>query len=451
MPFAQFAPSRVISLAPRSGRTRIMFLVCALATVCGAVAGCYPKADTTTETKEPPVTVKLAKVEVSNIQNYYITSGRTDVDPINIVPRVRGRLEEINFNPGDIVKEGDVLYKIEDFDYKNRVSTAKANCDIARAQAAKAKADYDRQVGLNEKGKGFTTQEDIDRTKALLAEAIAHVSSTDANLDLANKELERTVITAPCTGKINRTNIEVGNLVDGSIGIPEPLTTIMPMDPMYVYFEITDAEFAEHYKGIINTIHKIGKENDPNYDPTVPLANRKIEALLKEYGIEDVVKFHMGLPSDPAGEYPYEGLINYNENKVDRNTGTVTMRGEIANPDYMIYPGYICRICVPTATIENAVLVEEKAICRDLSDIYVWTLDGSGKPQKTLVTLGGEYGQSKRIILSGLSGGESYIVEGTEKVRTGCDIKEDGLDVQGTQPGQSASAPHGEQAETPAR
>ena len=403
----------------RPTQVRAILALSAVISVLLTSVGCYPKPETAAAVSRP-VPVRTATVEKRDVQTFFLTTGRTDADPVKIVPRVRGYIEEVCFKPGDIVSEGDILYRIEDFDYQNDVAEAQADLDIAVANEAKTKADYDRETTLKEKGQGFSTQADLDRTLALWHEATGKVSAAKAALAQAQKDLERTVIKSPVHGKINRTEVEKGNLVDGTIGTPTVLTTVMPMNPIYVYFEITDSTFAQLYKNIIETLKAaLGEDFDSNaaYD------NQDIDAVLKEQGIERVVKFELGLPSDGEGVYPFSGLITYNENQIARNTGSITLRGEIANPDYMIYPGYICKVRVPGKVRTDAVLVKEKAICFDLSDVYVWVLDDKGTAQKRIVTLGSQDGDS-RIIESGLSGGETYILDGTQNVRAGSTVQE---------------------------
>lgn len=236
-------------------------LVLTAALLLPLFTGCYTK-DEAKAPSETPVTVRLAKPLVGDVADYYKTTGHTDVTPVLISPRVRGNLEEICFEPGDIVNEGDVLFKIEQFDYKAKVDNANAECYIAKAQFDRAESEYQRQVNMDAKGPGITTKEDVERAKAALEEARGRVKSTQVALEQAKKDLERTTITAPCRGKINKAEAAVGDLLDGTIGTPQALTTIMSMDPMYVYFQITDAEFNalySHLLGLVRETLEIGR------------------------------------------------------------------------------------------------------------------------------------------------------------------------------------------------
>ena len=382
--------------------------------------GCYPK----TETKAPseaPVTVRLAKPQVGGVTEIYETTGHTDTTPVLISPRVRGTLEEICFEPGAIVNEGDVLFKIEQFDYKVKVDTANADCYIAKAEFDRAQAEYNRQVNMDAKGPGITTKEDVEKAKAALESARGKVESTRVALEQAKKDLERTVIYAPCRGKINKADVEVGDLLDGTTGTPVVLTTIVSMDPMYVYFQISDSEFNKLRTELLELAKKTLGDA---YDPSKPLDTKQMGQILEEHKIEMPIKFMMHMPGDPEGEYPHEGVITYSENTANRNTGTMTMRAEVANADYTIFPGMICNVRITGDDVPGAVTIQEKAVCHDLSDTYVWVLDANGRPRKQLIETGKTFDSGMCLVTSGLTGDETYITDGILQVRSGCLIQE---------------------------
>ena len=142
-------------------------------------------------------------------------------------------------------------------------------------------------------------------------------------IEQAKKDLERTTITAPCRGKINKADVAVGDLLDGTVGTPQPLTTIMSMDPMYVYFQITDAEFNEIYAHVLGLVKKTMGDK---YDPSQPINAKQMVQFLEENNIAQSLEVVMRLPNEPEGEYPHSGMITYSENTADRNTGTITLR-----------------------------------------------------------------------------------------------------------------------------
>ena len=415
-----------------------------------ALSGCYEKPNTA-EAKRPPVPVVLATAEKQDIRITVRLTGKTNTDPVKIVPRVRGYIESINFKPGDIVKEGDVLYEIEKFDYQNKLDVAIASRDKAVADVEKTKADYDRDLALQQQGQGFTTQADIDRDKALFDEAKANLASAEADIEMAKKELERCTIKATVTGLISRTKIAEGNMVDGTSGTETVLTDIAPMDPMYVYFQITDSVF----NNFMASLRKQFKELlGDQFDDTIAYDNETISKIAKEHGLEGTISISVGMRDDVDEQgnqnYPYTGILDYSDNHVDVATGTITVRGTLDNHDYMIYPGNICNVQFPGKEIPGAVLVEERAICHDLSDTYVWMIGADGKPTKRSIELGQQYTQELRIVTSGLQGGEKYVLEGTLKVSEGCDITEDIPNADTAAPAAASDAPAAQQPAAPA-
>ncbi|MBR6481003.1 MAG: hypothetical protein IKT12_04815, partial [Thermoguttaceae bacterium] len=146
--------------------------------------------------------------------------------------------------------------------------------------------------------------------------------------------------------------------------------------------------------------------------------------ILEEHKIEMPIKFMMRIPGDPEGEYPHEGTITYSENTANRNTGTITMRAEVANADYTIFPGMICNVRITGDDVPGAVTIQEKAVCHDLSDTYVWVLDANGRPRKQLIETGKTFDSGMCLVTSGLTGDETYITDGILQVRSGCLIQE---------------------------
>ncbi len=407
------------------------------------MTGCYQRVSTSEA--EPPVPVRVAQAELRDVQVWRYYTGNTEVGPINIVPRVRGILEQICFQPGEIVEKGAVLFKIEQFDYKNNVAQAQARMAIAEANLNKAKADNTREQSLKQKGEGYTTQADLDRDAAILAQTTADLALARENLAEAEKDLERTIISAPARGKIGRNLVEVGNLVDGSSNNPMPLATLMVMDPMYVYFQIPDADFIEFEKDITLKIRaktdkqKVQKMTGVIKETTEKDKNRKLSP-------DPVLEFKMQLlkkvDSLHSTEFPYSGELDFSDNMVDLSTGTNTLRGRIDNPDYILFPGLVCRVRIRGPFYKNAVLVQEKAVSRDLNNHFVWVLDKNGAPQQRIITQGELLEDGWRIVLSGLTAGDRYILDGIQNVQPGCIIeilKDEGKTDPTKEPGNSQS------------
>ncbi|MDO4587317.1 MAG: efflux RND transporter periplasmic adaptor subunit [Planctomycetia bacterium] len=387
--------------------------------------GCYEKPIMKSEITAVPV--RTAQVEMKDVQLFSYFNGQTEVNPVQIVPRIRGILEEIKFKPGEIVEKGAELFVIERVDYANAFAGFEADLASAKAHEVQAKATHERNIYLRDNSgvQGVVTQSEIDESLANWQEATAKVAKAEANLADAKIQLERTVIKAPTRGKISRNLIEVGNLVDGTTGNPPLLATIMPLDTMFVYFKLTDSIFNYLQQRVRNAVYQKLTEN--GIDPETVKNKASIE-IAEEQGLSQTLEFEMKLLIDNLGQpeesFPYKGTIDYNDNIIDKATGTITIRGKIDNSDYTLYPGYICKVKIPGTIIPQAVLVQEKAICYDLNEVFVWVLDENQLPQKQTVVLGELLEDGTRVINSGLQGNETYILDGTQKVKAGVPIKE---------------------------
>ncbi len=122
-------------------------------------------------------------------------------------------------------------------------------------------------------------------------------------------------------------------------------------------------------------------------------------------------------------DYPYKGIIDLTSNVIDSSTGTISMRGVLANEDYAIFHGQICRVRVPLWTIKNAVLVKQEAICADMNHQYVYVVGDDNKAQRRPVELGDVQSDGTRVVTKGLEAGDRVIVQGVQKVRDGSEVK----------------------------
>ncbi len=388
------------------------------------LGGCYQRESPSTV--EPPVPVRVAIVEQRDVQIWRYYTGSTEVGPINIVPRVRGILEQICFQPGEIVEKGAMLFKIEQFDYKNNVAQAQARMAIAEANLNKAKADNARDLSLKQKGEGYTTQADLDRDAAILAQTKADLALARENLAEAEKDLERTIISAPARGKIGRNLVEVGNLVDGTSNNPSPLATLMVMDPMYVYFQIPDADFIDFEKDITLRIRAKTNRQKLTRNPASTKGTdetNKDQIISHDPALEFKMQLLKKVDSLHSTEFPYSGELDFSDNMVDLTTGTNTLRGRIDNPDYILFPGLVCRVRIRGPLCKNAVLVQEKAVCRDLNNHFVWVIDKNESPQQRVITQGELLENGQRIVLSGLVAGDRYVLDGIQNIQSGCTIE----------------------------
>lgn len=351
-------PSRFLRPTVRNGRFGKVAV--AVAILAALSAGCRPAAGP--PPAPPPPAVTVSNPIMQSVQGYFEYNGYLDaIETVQVKARVKGYLEKVHFVDGTDVVKGAPLYTIDPREYEAVV--AKSEADIERgkadqtnaeAQIKLAEAELTRQTQLGpaasqaDKDKAVAT---LAVTKAQLKTAVANTRAADAALRSAKLDLEYTSITAPITGKINRTLVTQGNLV----GQNETtlLTTIVRMDKLYVYFDAPERDLVDFLQS---------------------KASDKIAAVRMEVAV--------------TGErgYPHIGTIDFRENRVDPGTGTVRVRGELDNKlgsdgkNRELYPGLYAKVRVPNGPARNLPVIPEAALMTDQEGRYVYVL----KPDDTI-------------------------------------------------------------------
>ncbi|GAA4427876.1 efflux RND transporter periplasmic adaptor subunit [Bremerella cremea] len=367
----------------------LLRLATILAVVVLTVAGCgrrrqMPKA-------EPPQVTVAPAIERQVVDFDEYTGHVEAVSSVDVYAKVSGYLQEVAFQDGANVKEGELLFLIDKRTYQAEYNQAASQVALYQAKAKLAEATLARNEKLV--GSGAVSQELYDESVAAANEANAQVAAAEANVAARKVDLDYCTITAAISGRIDRTYVTKGNLVQSGVGAPTLLTTIVSVDPMYVYFDIDELALL-HY------IEQAAAANGGKVDDG-SLRDRKIpvEIMLAD-----------------GTEYPHLGTIDFGSNEVTAGTGTLTVRAVVPNPNGALRPGLFARIKVAAGPPYNAVLVPEAAIGADQSDRYVYVLDDKGLAQRRGVTLGTKQGKL-RVITSGLKKGEKVIINGTLLVR----------------------------------
>jgi multidrug efflux system membrane fusion protein len=340
-------------------------------------------------TAQPPApAVEVATPVIQDVVTYNdFTGNLASVESVEIRARVEGYLRQVAFEDGGFVKKGDLLFEIEPEDYKAERDRALANLESARADFERAQQDYER-VQQAVKSNAVSKQE-VSTYKAQRDMAEAAVIAAKAALDQAELDLSYTRIESPIDGKISRNYVDAGNLVGA--GENTLLARVVKLDPIYVYFNASESEYLDYIKDVRGHLAQ-----EPNQLPLyLSLANKE--------------------------DYAYQGHLDYMDNMVDPQTGTIQIRGIIPNPDYELYPGMFIRIRIPTQTIPNAVLVQQKAIGTDIGGKYLLVVDADNIVRHRPVELGARRGLLQ-IVTSGLSPGDTYIVSGLQSVYPGTEV-----------------------------
>ncbi|MDR3332692.1 MAG: efflux RND transporter periplasmic adaptor subunit [Synergistaceae bacterium] len=317
------------------------------------------------------------------VENADLSVGREyvgKVEPIQTVflrPRASGQIETVHFKDGSLVKEGDLLFTIDDKQYQATVS-------LRRADLSKAEAGLSRASKYNERLKAADTRSvsalDLDIAANDVVQGKAVIEQARATLKLAQLDLGYTKVTAPISGRIGRAEFTKGNFVSPAGG---HLTTIVQTDPIRVSFAVADRDYLEQ----IEAFRSSGKTV---YDATIRLAN--------------------------GDEYPFKGERDFEDSAMDEKTGTITVHLRFKNDGGTLVPGAMVRVATKPTAIRVSPVVPQEAIMADASSDYVYVIDENKIAHRRDVSLGVEIGTAREVI-SGLSAGEHVILRGLQNLR----------------------------------
>lgn len=326
----------------------------------------------------PPPQVNAVRPRIDSAVEWTELTGHTEaVATVELRARVSGYLTRVGFVEGDVVDKGALLYSLDARPYEAEL--ARAEGELTRAQANAAFAE--REAGRAERliaaqaiaeRERDTTQSNLERERAATKVAQAAVTAARLNIEYSR-------LTSPIKGRIGRTSVTPGNLVPANGA--EPLTTIVSIDPLYVYVDVDEARALQ----------------------LAAKADSKVQV-----GIAD------------EDGYPHEGKLDWIDNHAQAGTGTVRVRAVIQNPEGKLRPGMFARLRLPQTTLERAVLVDDRAVGTDQDRKFVYVVDGD-KVAYRGVSLGGKY-DGLRIVRDGLTSTDRVIVSGLQRVRPGMTV-----------------------------
>jgi len=339
--------------------------------------------------RPPPPSVTVAPVEQKEIVEWDEFTGRTEpVQSVEVRPRVSGYIQEVRFQSGQLVKKGDVLFVIDARWHQAEFDRRQAESERSKVQLENARREADRTPQLLA-NKAVSTEE-ADARVARYQEAKAALLAAEAARDFVQLDLDYTKVRAPIEGRVSRALLTEGNYVSGVSGTTTLLTTIVSVDPIYVYADV-DEDTLLKFNALAHA-----KKLETNAEGKIP------------------VELHL---ADEQG-FPHQGHIESFDNRLDPNTGSILLRAVFPNNDGRIVPGLFARIRVPLSERHPALLVTERAIGTDQAQKYVLTLTATNTVAYQLVKLGPVI-DGKRIVYSGLQGTEKIIVNGLQRVRPG--------------------------------
>jgi membrane fusion protein (multidrug efflux system) len=334
----------------------------------------------------PPPLVEVAVISEAAVNPPMTHVGRIEaIQAVDVQARVQGYLEQVKFTEGGRVKAGDLLYVIEQAPYLAQVNADKAK--TAQAQAALNKARQYRERLQNVRS-GGVSKTDLETALADEEEAQAQVDQAAATLAVSHLNLDYTTIKAPISGRIGVSNYTQGNLVSQESGA---LARIVQLNPIRVVYSVSETDRVD----VLMSIQNQGKSfNDAKKD-IVP---------------------RLRLPN--GAMYPIPGRIEFTDNEVDSATGTVAVRAVFANPDELLLPGQFVTVELSLADPQKMPMVPQPAVLEDRQGQYVFVVDSDNRAQRRNITTGPTVGTTWAV-KSGLMAGETVVVSGVQKVRTG--------------------------------
>jgi RND family efflux transporter MFP subunit len=348
--------------------------------------------------------VTTAKVQERTVQDFVVFTGRTEaVQTVEVRARVSGYLVETKFKDGQEVKKGDVLFIIDPRPYQADLDRAQGDFDLAQADYQLAGLEYNRYRDL--RNKNAISAQDFDAKSAAYMKAQAALASAKAALDTAKLNLEFTSIISPIDGQASKAAVTPGNLVTPQM--QAPLTVIVSTNPVYAYADIDERQLLKY----IRLQNSLNEQKDTGAVPeTKP-----------EQAEHPSTPIHLQL-ADEKG-FPHEGFIDFSDNRVNPDTGTILLRGVFQDSQNLLGPGMFVRLRFPGGPQYPAILVPQESIGTDQGQKFVYIVNPDGVVDYRTVEPGALQDDGWRVVKGNLKAGESVIVDGLIKARQGEKVK----------------------------
>jgi multidrug efflux system membrane fusion protein len=362
--------------------------------------------------------VPVAKPAKRTITDYVDFTGRTDaIEAVDIRARVTGFLGETLFVEGSPVKKGDLLFVVDPRPYQAQHEQAQKQVDLNQASLKLARTIYERDRGIAATVAGGISRQQLDQDEAAVQEAVSRVRASEASREIYKLNVDFTKVVSPIDGVIGRYYLTKGNLVNQDQTL---LTTVVSLDPMYVYFDMDEATLLR-----IRKSERFQDELAAAFlGLQVPRPSLLALAQLPFQGLPVT----MGLSGEEG--YPHEGRINFVNNQVNPATGSISMRGKFANPvlpsgKHLLSPGMFVRTRLPIGQPHPALLVLDRAIQADQGIKYVYVLDAENRVQSKRVTTGSLQEDGLRVVTSGLQPNDRVVIGALQQVRLKMQVQPD--------------------------
>ena len=356
-----------------------------------SLCGCHQQTQGTPTL--PPINVTVAKAVEKEVVNYQEYTGNTAaVSSVDIRARVSGYLDKVSFEEGAILKAGDLLFVIDPRPYKAAFDQAQANVEQAKSQLALATGNYQRAEKLFQTNviDAQTYQTQLENRN----QANATLLGNQAALETAQLNLDFTQIRSPIDGQTSTYKYTIGNLITGgdssNSGV---LTTIVSIDPIYVYVNVDERGLLAYQEMV-----RSGKSIAPK-DGQTPI--------------------EMQLANE--NNFPHKGVIDFVDNQVDPNTGTIRVRGVFANKDRVLRPGLFAQVRIPASPEYKSLLVSDLCVAYDQGQPIVYAVGTDNIATAKPVKLGAIF-DGLREVKEGIAPEDRIVVNGVVRLRPGASV-----------------------------
>jgi RND family efflux transporter MFP subunit len=353
------------------------------------VAGCGKSGD---QSPSAPPQVTVAQVLEKRVKDWDEFTGRLQaVESVEIRPRVSGYIDKVAFTEGSQVKRGDLLFVIDPRPYQ--AETDRAAADVKRYKTALELARIELARVQRLKDSGAVSEEELDERKSTMSQVEANVGGAQAALESAALNLNFTRVTSPIAGRVSRAEVTRGNLVTGGINGGTLLTSVVSMDPMYLYFDADEQSYLRYTK----MAHS--GERPSSRDAANPV--------------------QVGLANEEG--FPHTGTMDFVDNQLNSQTGTIRARAVLENRDGLYTPGLFARVQLLASSEYSAILIDDRAVNTDQNQKYVLLLGANNTIEYRRVKLG-RIIDGLRIVREGLKPGDVILVNGAQRVHPGITV-----------------------------
>jgi len=351
------------------------------------LCGCEKK---TVQTEAPPppevLVTEVVKGDVPTIGEWV---GTLDGDEnADIRARVTGYLQKRAYQEGSYVKEGDLLFEIDPRPFEAALAEAKSQLDQAKAIQLATQADFERSQELFDKK--VISEQEFENKRQLNLANVAKTGALEAAVQTAQLNLDFTKIIAPVDGIAGLAKAQIGDLVGSGSGSTSSLTTVSKIDPIRLYFPLSEKDYKEHANGLRQAMQQPYSERP-----------EAIEMIFADGTV-----------------YPKKGKFSFVDRQVDPTTGTILIAASFPNTDHTLRPGQFAKARAVIDKISGALLVPERALVELQGSYQIGVIGADNKAEIRPIKIGPRFNRQV-VVTEGLKEGDKVIVEGIQKVRPG--------------------------------